>query len=243
MDYGRRYLCRTQEDTRPIYWRPAEDSDAPPSIVVGLGPIVPRWDISQANTKLQYFVDARTFPDFPATDEADYAALALQQAADEWNSLGLGISISKASSRATAHYELLYDGHPENMTDGLYAEAFFPHQKDQPLIVTNSALSAEQRGILKNVFLHELGHILGLRHEFALDTAAEQLQTGVQESPNGAVQFMTKNPASVMSYVIPPTMQQTDMEGAKAFYRLKPGEEGEKIEGSVIVDFIPQLLP
>jgi hypothetical protein len=239
MAYGRRYLCRTQEDTRPVYWGPKEGSDAPPSIVVGIGPIVPRWSVSGASTKLQYFVDASSFP---AIDEADYAALALQQAADEWNSFDLGISISKASSRATAHFELLYDGDEDNMTDGLYAEAFFPHQKDEPLIVTNFALCAAQRGILKNVFLHELGHILGLRHEFALDTAAQQLQAGVEESPDGAVLFMTKNPTSVMSYAIPPTMRQTDMQGVQAFYKLNPGENGDKIDGVVIVDFIPQPL-
>jgi hypothetical protein len=236
---GRRYLCRTQEDTRPVYWGPEKDSDAPPSIVVGIGPIVPRWSVSGANTKLQYFVDTSSFP---ATADADYAALALKQAADEWNSFGLGVFISKTSSRATAHFELLYDGHADNMTEGLYAQAFFPNQKDEPLIVTNFALCTAQRDILKNVFLHELGHVLGLRHEFALDTAAQQLQAGVEESPDGAVRFMTKNATSVMSYVIPPTMQQTDMEGVQAFYKLKPGENGDKIDGIVIEDFIPQLL-
>lgn len=60
-----------------------------------------------------------------------------------------------------------------------------------------------------------------------------------RESASGAVQFMTKNPDSVMSYVIPTTIQNTDEDGTRAFYKLK---EGDKIDGTCIVDFEPQVL-
>ena len=192
--------------------------------------IIPRWNVSQGNTKLQYFVDV---PSFSSADEANYAAQALQQAADEWNSLALGISILEASSKSTANFDLRFYDHPSTITTRLYAVSFFPHlpAEEQHIYVTNFALSTQERGILKNVFLHELGHVLGLRHEFALDAP---------ETPNGAVQLMQKNPISVMSYAPKPTMQQTDIDGVQAFYKLKAND---KINGSLIMDFVPQLLP
>jgi len=78
---------------------------------------------------------------------------------------------------------------------GRYAEAFFPHQADQDVIVTDFALSWQKRNILKNVFLHEVGHILGLRHEFA-----------IRVERYCAVRFMHRNPDSVMSYNAMPTI-------------------------------------
>ncbi|KAH8761302.1 hypothetical protein BGZ57DRAFT_737377, partial [Hyaloscypha finlandica] len=96
------------------------------------------------------------------------------------------------------------------------------------LVVTNFALSPPQRGILKDVFLHELGHVLGLRHEFAGDSKRQvkkhQGKLGVHESEDGAVRFMQRNKKSVMSYTMPPSMQQTDKDQVRAFYSLKEGE-------------------
>lgn len=49
---------------------------------------------------------------------------------------------------------------------------------------------------MKNVFLHELGHVLELRHEFSLD--AERFEGA------GAVRVFSTNNESVMSYKFPP---------------------------------------
>jgi hypothetical protein len=49
-DQGRKYKCLTQESSEPVWWQtpvPEGHSDTP-SIAVGLGPIVPRWDVSQS---------------------------------------------------------------------------------------------------------------------------------------------------------------------------------------------------
>jgi hypothetical protein len=79
---------------------------------------------------------------------------------------------------------------------------------------------------LKNVFLHEPGHILGLRHEFAL--AQEGIAT---------IQFGQINQVSVMSYAEPPPgIQQSNETAIKAFYQLVAGD---KLEGCPVTDFIP----
>ncbi|KAI1467894.1 Metalloprotease [Daldinia caldariorum] len=187
------YRCSTQKNRLPVLWQPplSEDPSDSDSIVVGMGDIVPRWDVSGSNTTLEFFVRADTFP---SADDASHAA------------------------QMKANFDLVYrvNGRADQ---GLYAEAFFPHERRRDVVVTDFALSAKERGTLKNVFLHEIGHILGLRHEFALDKEEE-----------GAVRFMEENPVSVMSYTSPPTMQE--------FYKLEPGF---KIAGSPIVDFQPEL--
>ncbi|KAK6951342.1 hypothetical protein Daesc_007876 [Daldinia eschscholtzii] len=217
------YRCYTQRSRLPTLWQPpvSEGSDSD-SIVVGLKNIIPRWDVSGLDTKLEYFVRADTFP---SADEALYAAQMFQQAAEDWNSLGLGVSISQITDEEKAHFDLVYNVNSKNH-EGLYAMAFFPSEPHGDVIVTDFALSAGERNTLKNVFLHEIGHILGLRHEFAL----------VKEQDERAVQFMDKNPISVMSYTHPPTMQESDKVGVKAFYKL---DRDFEIEGIPITDFRP----
>ena len=242
-EHNTTYICITQEDTELPFWGSEEDSTGPPAINVGkvdskMGQIVPRWDVSQGSTILQYFVDDSTFQGLAAS-EADFTANELQQAANEWNSLGLGVSISRTHSRANANFALIYEQNQGQMVDRRSAESFFPNDHDRYLIVTDVALSAKYRFTLKYVLLHELGHVLGLRHEFVLDKQ-QQLQLNVQEDAGGAVQFQGRNPMSVMNYTAWPTMQDSDKVAVKAFYNLKPGH---LIAGSPVVDFKPEILP
>ena len=78
--------------------------------------------------------------------------------------------------------------------------------------------------ILKNIFLHELGHVIGLRHEFALSE---------EEESWAAVRFGTPNPISVMSYTFPPNIQQSDIDDTRRFYNFA----GNEIGGIHIVDW------
>jgi hypothetical protein len=93
------------------------------------------------------------------------------------------------------------------------------------VIVFDFALNDDNVGMLKGVFLHELGHVLGLRHEFA-----------IEEEGQGAVLFGVKNKLSVMSYNLPPSIQQSDRDGVKAFYK---ESIGTLIRRKPITDFAP----
>lgn len=95
---------------------------------------------------------------------------------------------------------------------------------------------AHQRSILKNTFLHEIGHILGLRHEFAIVEDTEG--NGPESQP--AVQFGSKNPISVMSYEDVVYIQPTDKEDIVKFYQLP---NRFKIDDVEVTDFIPKPLP
>lgn len=113
------------------------------------------------------------------------------------------------------------------------AEAFFPNGNDlSNVLVYKGAFSPEWGPHLWEVFTHELGHILGLRHEFAMDKDAYgRLREG------GSVQFGPRDEFSVMNYRNePPRITQKDVEGAREFYKV-PG--GATISSMQIKDWVP----
>lgn len=75
----------------------------------------------------------------------------------------------------------------------MIAEAFFPNGNDLNYInVYQEGIGGTWFPQLKSVFLHELGHVLGLRHEFAMDPGPMH--------EGGSVQFGPRDPYSVMNY-------------------------------------------
>jgi hypothetical protein len=236
-----RYSCRTQEDTDPS-WGPAPVSnlegttgdnapDKPDSLVIGYGPIIPRWDVTPpGGRKLQYFVKTDTFPD---TDKARFAAKEFQAAADSWAKLQIGLTFSEATNRETANFYLVYRVNGLD-DDGALAQAFFPHEFDQDVIVFSYAFEGKNKSILKEIFLHEIGHVLGLRHEFAI----EGDNLGNKPEGEGAKLFMEKNASSVMSYNFPPRIQDSDRTQTIEFYKLPLGY---MVDGSPVTDYQPKI--
>lgn len=193
---------------------------------------MPRWDVTRpGGTKLQYFVKGDTFPD---DETAKIAAKEFQAAADSWVELEIGLAFSQTTSRESANFYLVYRVNTRSDKEVL-AQAFFPHEVDQDVIIYSYAFEDDNRSILKEIFLHEIGHILGLRHEFAI------IRDGIGNGPEGfgARQFLDKNPISVMGYEhFPPEMQDSDRTGTIAFYKLP---NGYMIGKSPVTDFQPKI--
>ena len=139
---------------------------------------------------------------YPTPQHAVYAAKQLWQAAQTWNSIKVGVQFKWVSTWAEADFALAYGGDK----GGVLAEAFFPNDTHlNTLFVYKRAFDQDTINYQPNIFEHELGHVLGLRHEFAANEG-------------GAVIFGPSNPNSVMSYNFPPVIQQTDSEWTVQLY-------------------------
>ncbi|WZH45901.1 Matrix metallo ase-11 [Fusarium acuminatum] len=216
---GNQYPCITQRGDEPSLVADLSSEPNVPSIVLGYDSIIPRW---KTPTNLKWYLKADTFT---SAERAEIAAAALNQAAEEWENIDFGVTVHQTQNAQEANFNLVYRKNARNKPAEL-GLGFFPHDADRDILIFTIALLPARRHLLKNVFLHELGHIFGLRHEFGLkETIA-------------AKQFMTKNPLSVMEYNEAPTIQETDREGIRAFYKL---EEGFDIDGSPVTDFLPKL--
>ena len=217
-------VCLTQQSLMPTFGTaPVSHLDAHHGgtnhLVLGLGPIVPRWDtVLQPNRKLLYFIRKDTFPDADTTQRAESN---FQAAAGEWNRVGLGLLFEAASDASAAHFHLVY-----STAADAYARAFFPNQLGRDVEVFPGGLDPQRpKDGLKKTFMHELGHVLGLRHEFA-----------VAANESASVQFMDPNPLSIMSYGENRDLQESDKAGTKAFYKKR---NGDPINGIPITDYTP----
>lgn len=115
------------------------------------------------------------------------------------------------------------------------ASAFFPNSVEDVLIYDKSLTDPFWKKYLMNTLLHEIGHIIGLRHEFALDVGDD----GKTKEDIPAQRFGSKNEHSVMSYDAINIIQDTDIKDVKAFYELK---NRVLLNGVPVTDYTPKPL-
>ncbi|KAB8067158.1 hypothetical protein BDV29DRAFT_200650 [Aspergillus leporis] len=203
------YHCATQS---PM---PANLPNPDPlSLQIGLDRVIHRW---QKQTKVQFAAFAGGYP---TSDQALYAASMLNKAAITWNDVKPGPEFKWVSNLEEAAFVLAYGGD----AGSTLARAFFPNDKDlNVLYVYKKAFEPGNINFMTNIFLHELGHVLGLRHEFA------------PEKEGGTVQLGPRNPKSVMSYYFPPEIQMDDKKSTREFYSLTESH----FSGWPIKDWVP----
>ncbi|KUJ07743.1 zincin [Mollisia scopiformis] len=199
--------------------------------MVGLDGYCPRW---APGSVIRW---AAWRQGFKTDEDAMYAANHLNIAAEKWNSLDIGVTFEWVPLAKDATFVLCHGG--SNGTT--LAQAFFPGPEDLSyLLVFNAAFSL--KGWKENmwkIFTHELGHVLGLRHEFAMDINPK---TGEVHERQTAVKLGPRNESSVMTYGRkPPEIQQSDIDSTKAFYALVDDAEGNppKIGLAEVRDFTP----
>ncbi|KAF4986271.1 hypothetical protein FGRMN_10913 [Fusarium graminum] len=169
---------------------------------------------------------------FSSQEDAQYAAQQLTFAAQAWNDADVGVPLEYVPEAKDATFVLVHGGE-----DGKrLASAFFPNKKDLDyMYVYSYTFSTEWRSSMWTVFTHELGHVLGLRHEFAISDAYD-------EGPGG-IQITAPDELSVMNYrKAPPKIQQSDILSLRKLYSMTADASGQppKIGMTNVVDYIPR---
>lgn len=198
-------------------------SDKPTIVLDATEFVIPRWDKTKGG-KLLYYVQKTTFP--TNNDFLTKSVAAFKNAANAWNVVMFGMTFEETTDESAAHFDLRYaemaqgDGPTKGYTNAM---AFFPGDKDPHVYVFKYPLT-NPAAKLKNTFIHELGHVIGLRHEFAISGDQFTDAGGVhakQPEEDKAVQFGVKDPNSIMGYRHKTRdFLQSDKDGTRDFYKL-----------------------
>ncbi len=175
---------------------------------VGSGNKIMRW---KRGSVLTYNTDPGSFGNVDA-ELRERAKVALIGAAEKYNGLALGVTFKCVDDSESAVFQLVYtSGAPSSYWE-TYAEAFFPGDPPElrKLHVHAASFAPDNIDYLDNIFQHEIGHILGLRHEGA----------HAYETDDKSVLFGPENPDSVMNSSKPRQLclRDLDREWLRKFY-------------------------
>jgi hypothetical protein len=176
-----------------------------------------------ARMQLTYCVDTASFG-----TNADALVVALERAAQSWsNVVGVRFERMDASPcdvNASVTFHVLHSD-----LNGANADAFFPSdpRSERKLEVDDVAFTTNAGGRdLEGILRHELGHILGFRHEHIWITCTPE---GPNSGGSGARQLTPYDVDSVMHYPQCGTSPQNgyrqtedDYRGAASLYGLSP---------------------
>lgn len=194
------------------------------SAQIGYNDHIPRWVPGEV---LTYIIRTGSFPN---SDDAKFTTYQLTKAIQMWK--GVGVTFKQVPQDSGASFQVVYRDTPEYGQKGILSKAFLPNN-DAPefrtLHIYRMAFSDAHRNNQSNILAHEVGHILGLRHEFSIE----------KEPQLWSATWMERNPKSVMGYFLDSSswcVQQQDLDELECFYN----SSMECYHGRPVVNFTAQ---
>lgn len=178
---------------------------------------------------------------YPTFQDALETAIKTYRATQHWNEvLQNRVTFRYVSRGDDAAFMLQYGGKGY----GTLARSFFPSKWRNTLntlTVFEQQYTPEYRGQLFNTQLHELGHILGLRHEHS-QSKYETAYGSFVEDAKGAESILwgVRNPKSIMAYHPSPSIQQSDINGIRSAYDTLA--DGRTINGQGLFGLISKTI-
>ncbi|KKP05517.1 hypothetical protein THAR02_02409 [Trichoderma harzianum] len=170
------------------------------AVRVGWDSQILRW---YKGTELTYLICEESFP---SKDSAMAAKDAMKAAIARWK--GEGASFKEVKRYESAAFAVIYD---HRQRSDYLAYAFFPRAEPGELLLYPRIFAGDNGKYLANILSHEIGHVLGLRHEFAHK----------KEADVPSVRFGSEDPQSVMEYhddLSKLQVTKKDLEGLKELY-------------------------
>ncbi|KAJ4862321.1 met-zincin domain-containing protein [Trichoderma breve] len=211
--YIRRELCLVRATAAK--YKCATQTHGCAEIRIGWDGEIPRW---RRGSELSYVVCIESFP-APLSSMVEDS---MKAAIGMWNDIG--VSFKQVARNDPATFAVIY----ENRNRNAYACSFFPNELSRELIIYPPSL--QKTNHLSNILAHEVGHILGLRHEFA-----HKREKGLPSAL-----FGSENADSIMNYFDHPEQLQVreqDLEELECFYAYDEVQYGKLL----ILDVNPEV--
>jgi hypothetical protein len=173
---------------------------------------IPRW---RPGSTLYYFVERVS----GVLNDQQYRQICkgMKDACLAWSEMDIKISFERVMLESLATFRVIYCPKLDQMT---FAEAFFPDQVHELRLLRYGDLTIAHLDRLFHIMCHEIGHIIGIRHEFCFEDQELEPSLRFPSDDCNPDSVMNSRNAHDLSHLV---VSRRDGEDVRQFYELPAG--------------------